>query len=118
MIFFSLNPGVISRKVGCFEKDRVLRGNGYLFQILGEYSKRVRFIQKRNSSRQNDLYPKSLGVCSHPQDDIITKVNKKRGAFLKKANFREQWSDSEPRVFLDRNQEGSIHHRRSDKIPY
>jgi hypothetical protein len=65
VIFFLINRGVILRKVGVFgkrsefrerlgyfEKGRVFRGNGYLFEILGEYSKRARFIQKRNSSQK------------------------------------------------------------------
>jgi hypothetical protein len=47
----------ISKKVGNFEmgggdfeKCPVFRGNGYLFEILGEYSKKIRFIQERISS--------------------------------------------------------------------
>jgi hypothetical protein len=46
MIFLSTSPGVISGKVGVFRK------NGDLFDILDEYSKKVKLIQKRNSSQK------------------------------------------------------------------
>jgi hypothetical protein len=41
---FSTNPGVISREVDVFREGEIFRENGYLFEIMGEYSKKVRFI--------------------------------------------------------------------------
>jgi hypothetical protein len=42
VIFFSINPRVVSRKVGYFQRGGVFRENGYLFEVLGEYSKEAK----------------------------------------------------------------------------
>jgi hypothetical protein len=60
VIFFSISQGYFA-KSGNFEKGAVFRKNGHLFKILGEYSRKVRFIQKRNSSHKKRLVYKVVG---------------------------------------------------------
>jgi hypothetical protein len=81
VVFFSINPGVISRKVGVFRERWSLQGS---FRDAGEIFQKLQSIQKKNSSQKNDLYAKSLVVYGHPQDYIITRVDAKKRSFLKK----------------------------------
>jgi hypothetical protein len=93
-IFFSINPEVISRKAGCFDKGRnfekgaVFRENRYFFEILGEYSKKIRFIQQKEFLSKKDLYAKSLVVFRYLQDHPVTRVNTTEGSLLKRRIFK------------------------------
>jgi hypothetical protein len=90
-----------------FEKSGVFRANGHFFEILREYSKKVRFIQKGNSSQKRSLCTVA-GSLRHPRDYTITRVNTKEGSLLRKAEFPRQVKlidyKTFPRLCLPRSQ--------------